>query len=382
MSLLALVVAFALPTGVVEAVRIDQVGLRPAVTVVTRGGSGAVGVRREGRDVILTVGASLPIGLAMPRVVPPLEGLSAAPEAEGTALRLTVAEYVPYQILRTETTISVVLGPVEPTSNQPLGEKRSAQELYPLIFAVPPDPALPDQEGFTTPSEGVPRRDEEDGIQVGFLRLRPAVFVSYVDAETSLFETPQPSRQRYFEIDPRLGLGLGLGVGTELQFFGGRLEIRYEPRFRPGTSLAALRRPSHFLTVNATVPVGSAVTLRASHQYVRGFLETTEVDPGREYFFDLGDFVRNRTEVGARVETGSRFDLDVAAQRDTLDIDDDAAFFDHRVDRLTAGLGYALRADLRAVLAYAVERVPRPERRPQAESQGSRLTLGDRKSVV
>jgi hypothetical protein len=375
-SLFALVLAFALPTGVVEAVRIEQAGLRPAVTVVTRGGSGAVSVRREGREVILTVGASLPIGLQMPRTVPPLEGLSAAPEGEGTALRLTVAEYVPYQILRTETAVSVVLGPVAPTSDEPLGEKRPAQELYPLIFAVPADPAMPDELGYTPPSEGVARRDEAEGFQVGFLRLRPAVMLNYVDAQTSLFDTPQPSRQRYFEIDPRLGLGMGLGIGTELAFFGGRLEIRYEPRFRPGVSLAALRRPSHSLTVNATVPVGSAVTLRAGHQYVSGFLETTVVDPGREYFFDLGPFVRNRTEAGARVETGSRFDLDVEAARETLDIEDSAAFFDHRVDRLSLELGYALRADLRTMLDYAVERVPRPDRRPQAESSASRLTLG------
>ena len=109
MSLLALVLAFALPTGVVEAVRIDLVGLRPALTVVTRGGSGAVGVQREGRDVLLRVGATLPDGVLLPSGVPPLEGLSARSDAEGTDFHLTVPESVPYQILRTGTTTSVVL---------------------------------------------------------------------------------------------------------------------------------------------------------------------------------------------------------------------------------------------------------------------------------
>src|SRR6185295_19260904 len=116
--------------------------------------------------------------------------------------------------------------------------------------------------------------------------------------------------------------------------------IQYEPRFRPGVSLAALRRPSQVLTVKATVPVGSAVALRASHNYTRGFLETTEVDPGREFFFNLGHFTRNATEVGARVDTGSRLDFDVAAARETVDIDDNSGFFDHSKDRLTVGSGY------------------------------------------
>jgi hypothetical protein len=374
-SLFALVLAFALPTGVVEAVRIDQVGLRPAVTVVTRGGSGAVGVRREGREVILTVGASLPIALRLPKEVPPLEGLSAAAEGEGTALRLTVPESVPYQILRTETTISVVLGPVEPTSEVPIGEKRSAQELYPLIFAVPAESESGEQAGETPWVEGAPRQDDErEGLYLGIIRLRPAVLLNYIDAETALLENPQPIRQRYFQIDPRLGLALGMG--TEFSIFGTRLEIRYEPRFRTGVSLDALRRPTHNLLVTASAPIGAAITLRGSHQYIRGFLETTDVDPGREYFFNLGNFTRNLTHVGARLQGGSPFDLDLAADRNKLDIEENSGFFDHQLDRLTVAPGYALRPDLRAVLSYAAERVPAPLLRPQAETAVNRFLLG------
>jgi hypothetical protein len=374
-SLFALVLAFALPTGVVEAVRIDEIGLRPAVTVVTRGGSGPVGVRREGREVVLTVGASLPVGLRLPKEVPPLEGLSAVQEGGATALRLTVPESVPFHFLRTETTISVVLGTVESTSAPPIGEKRSAKELYPLIFPMPGSDEPAEQPGATASEGGIDRRDDErEGFYLGIIRLRPSVLINYVDAATTLLATPQPVAQNYFEVQPRLGLGLGMG--TEFAFFGSTLEIQYEPRFRTGVSLEALRKPTHMFFARLTVPVGSAIKLRASHQYSKGFLETTQVDPGREYFFDLGNFTRNFTEVGARVETGSPLSLDVAADRDVVDIEDTAGFFDHRTERFRVTPTLAMRADLRATLTLSTERVPLPIRHPEAEAHTRRATLG------
>ena len=46
--------------------------------------------------------------------------------------------------------------------------------------------------------------------------------------------------------------------------------------------------------------------MRLSHRYTRATLETTVVDPGREYFFDLQRYTFNASNVFARVDLGAR----------------------------------------------------------------------------
>ena len=61
-----------------------------------------------------------------------------------------------------------------------------------------------------------------------------------------------------------------------------------------------MRRTSS--TPSIDVPVGPAIMVRASHHYANGLLETTEVDPGREYFFRLDAIHAQPDDGGAFAE--------------------------------------------------------------------------------
>jgi hypothetical protein len=82
------------------------------------------------------------------------------------------------------------------------------------------------------------------------------------------------------------------------------LAAEYEPRFRLLSDIPEVNETSHFLGVRLETPVGSRAVLRLGHRYTRAILETTVVDPGREYFFDLSLYTFNETTVAARTIWG------------------------------------------------------------------------------
>jgi len=135
-------------------------------------------------------------------------------------------------------------------------------------------------------------------------------------------------------------------------------------------------------TASVDVPFAAFVTLRGGFHFAKGLLETTEVDPGREYFFALTPFRRYQTQVGVTLNPGGLLGFDVDAIRDSTHIDETRGFFSHRVDTLSSRLNYQFGATSRAYLGYEFDRVPPAEERPLVESRASTVSLGVRGELV
>ncbi len=117
--------------------------------------------------------------------------------------------------------------------------------------------------------------------------------------------------------------------------------------------------------------------LSATEHFSQGVLEATEVDPGKEYFFDFGPFRRFATGVGGRIELGPRLSVDLGATWNDVNVDSDSSFFSYREQGAHAGLAYEISPNVRALLAYTYGRIPRSPDRPEAEAtaHGASLTL-------
>ncbi|HEV7500470.1 MAG TPA: outer membrane beta-barrel protein, partial [Vicinamibacteria bacterium] len=146
-------------------------------------------------------------------------------------------------------------------------------------------------------------------------------------------------------------------------------------RFRASTSFAILRRPTHLATATAALPIGPSLVLRGTYHFAHGLLETTEIDPGREYFFNLAPFTRHDAIVRAAFDPGGPLTLSVIGSRDHLHVEG-PGFFDHDLESLQAEARYELRENMNALLTFGLDRVPRPAERPVAEASGQSLTAG------
>jgi len=202
-----------------------------------------------------------------------------------------------------------------------------------------------------------PRR----GIYVGRTRITPSFQLLYVRAEGALFDTTAPVDDRYYELRPQLV--------AEMPVSSGFLRGAYQAHIRRGSSFELVNSTTtHLADASAQVPIGSALEIVASEHFARGVLETTEVDPGREYFFGLGRFTRHIHGAGVRLLPGGRTDAGIAASLDTVRVDDRSTFFDHERQIVSAQLGYEVRPDLRVGVGYSFTRLPPPQERPLAES--------------
>ena len=81
-------------------------------------------------------------------------------------------------------------------------------------------------------------------------------------------------------------------------------------------------------------------------------LETNEVDPGGEYFFDLGVFSRNTLDGSLRLGRGGRLGLELGGGYTTVTVDEQSSFYDYDTWWGRGGLGYELTPNLRATLLY------------------------------
>ena len=82
----------------------------------------------------------------------------------------------------------------------------------------------------------------------------------------------------------------GAGVTASTPVRDGLLTAEYEARLRYFSKIPQVGDTSHLAGARLDMPLGSRTLLRLSHRYTRATLETTVVDPGREYFFDLARF--------------------------------------------------------------------------------------------
>jgi hypothetical protein len=320
----------------------------------------------------------LPVHAEVAPAVEPSAKTEAAPAIESpvqTEGRPAAASPVPTAAAPAEPTVQTAPSAAPPVIPVPRAEfpsasaARDVRDLYAKI--LPPPAGAGPEEGARV--EGgvdepvVPR----EGFYFGPVRVRPTLVTSYIDADTALLDTPQPVRDSYFQIEPRLVCDTGPPVAGSRRF-----ELIYTPRFRTRASFAELRSATHVLNASIDIPVGPTVVVHAGHHYANGVLETTEVDPGREYFFRLAPFTRHETTGGISLRSGGRLALGVTGTRDAVRLAEDAGFFDHRRDSAAGILDYELGSVSRAYLRYQWDRVPPSVERPIIESRASSVVAG------
>jgi hypothetical protein len=361
---LALLAAFAATAGAEEpelrAVRLTNLDYRPALRLLIAPELPAGEVVREGDYVLIKVRGAAADPLALPKVEPPLEEILLDRQPGQSVLKVKVAPEVPFEASHEPGMLTVVFG------EQPAPELRGpvTLELYARLFP-PPGGA----EGVATAPEAAPVAGASEGITVGRLTLRPYVSASYVDADVLAFSSPVPVRDQYLQVAPGVTASLPIGQGT--------LAAEYEPRLRFFSSIPEVGETSHFAGARLELPLGSRTLVRLAHRYTRATLETTVVDPGREYFFDLERYTYNESMALARVDVGARMWVEGEGRIrwNRFDEGREAGFFDYDNRALRGGLGYDIASDLRATVSYSYDRLPPSPDRAVVES-GAHSVIG------
>ncbi len=349
-------------TARVLAVRVTAAGSRQALHVLCSRPVAGANVERQGSEVVVALDAEAPDSLTEPPATPPLEAIRIVRRPGGVSLWVRVAPEVPFEVRRQETLITVFFGG-EGAGRPTPPPTAPVEELFPKLF-----PSSAGEAGERTEERPSGLGAETRGaLSLGSLSLRPGLTLSYVDADVAGGSGPTPVRDRYLQIQP--------GLMAEMPVFDGKVQASYEPRLRSFSSYPEVGTTTHLANASLDLPVGTSLTFRASEHFAHGILETTEVDPGREYFFALGRFTRWSTDLGARWELGGRLGLDLGAGWNQVSFDTASSFFPYSSYSLRAGLGYEVTPSLRAVLGYTYDGVPRPDRRPLAESTANSVGL-------
>ncbi len=232
----------------------------------------------------------------------------------------------------------------------------SVSELYPQLF---PSGAPVSQPEPVVLSD-VPEPSEDAGAVLGPFRVRASVDARYVDADTFIGEEAEATRDSYLEVQPRVLAAAPVGAGA--------FTLEYAPVFRAFATYDQVNSSSHQLGAGLELPVGGRVTLRARDRFQNGVLDTRVVDPGGEYFFGLGRFNRNDFDAGASIVVGPRMSVELGGALGTVHFTEPSSFFDYDTRLVSAGLGFELTPNLRAVASYVYDSVPLPDERPEAES--------------
>ena len=346
----------------VRAVRATTLDLRPALRVLTSEGVPPGEVVREGDFVLLRIAGRAPEGLVLPAVDPPLEGVAIEREDTHTLVRVKVAPEVPFEASHEPGMLTVVFGEL------PAPELRGpvTPELYMRLFPIPAQDTGP-----AGPADGL-AGGGPDGLRIGRVTLRPYVSAAWVDADVAAFSSPVPVPDQYLQLGP--------GVTASTPVGDGMLTAEYEARLRFFSDIPQVGETSHMAGARLDLPLGSRTLVRLGHRYTRATLETTVVDPGREYFFDLSRFTYNEGSALARIDLGARLWAEGEGRWawNRFDERQDSGFFDYDNRTLRAGLGYDIGSDLRATVSYSYERLPPSPDREIVESTAHSVlgTLG------
>jgi hypothetical protein len=233
----------------------------------------------------------------------------------------------------------------------------SVAELYSRLFPTGA-PEAPREEAVPPPEVIEP--GQETGAAFGPFRVRASVDARYVDADTFVESTATPTRDSYLEVQPRVAAVAPVGDG--------HLTLDYMPVFRALATYDDVNSSSHSLGARIDLPVGYRLTLRAGDRFRSGVLDTRVVDPGGEYFFGLGHFQRNDADANLSIMVGPRLSVELGGALGTVRFQEESNFFDYDNRMATAGFGFELTPNLKAVASYVYDEVPRPEERPEAEA--------------
>jgi hypothetical protein len=280
---------------------------------------------------------------------PPATGLAAPPAATPAA--------PPSAAPQTGTAeLAKKLFPASPDESQ-AGTSGSVGDLYSRLFPTGPPEAAPEE---PVPLPEIIEPGQETGVSVGPFRVRASLDARYVDADTFVEATAVPTKDQYLEVQPRLATVAPVG--------GGRFTLDYAPVFRAFATYDDVNSSSHALVAGIDLPVGSRVNLRAGDRFRAGTLDTRVVDPGGEYFFGLGHFRRNDADAGASIMVGPRLSVELGGAVGMVRFQETSNFFDYDTWSATAGFGFELTPNLKAVASYVYDAVPTPEQRPEAEA--------------
>lgn len=249
----------------------------------------------------------------------------------------------------------------------PTATTGAVSDLYPRLFPTAAPQAQPEE---VLPPPEVVEPWQEEGLALGPFRVRASVDARYVDADTFVESTAVPTKDSYLAVQPRVAAVAPIGEG--------RFTLDYSPVFRAFATYDDVNSSSQALGAQVDLPVGSRVTLRAGDRFQAGILDTRVVDPGGEYFFGLGHFRRNDVNAGARITVGPRLSVELGGALGTVRFQEPADFFPYDTRSASAGLGFELTPNLKAVASYVYDDVPRPDERPEAEltANSALLSLG------
>jgi hypothetical protein len=360
---LAAILALAAGRPVVREVVLEPDAPRPTLTVAASGALAMPEIGRKDDRLTLTWDADLAPGTVLPGPHPPLRAVRLEPRAGRLVLEMTIDSAVPHQVEVMGEKVRVTFG----AQPQP---SRDVAALWTSLFPAPAEPEVVPEaapaESAPAPGAGSEDRAPQDGVQLGPVLLQPALEAVFVSAD-STFVSPEPVRDDYFELRPKIAALAGLRAGT--------LSADYEARWRRASSFDNVRDTTHLVNAGLEVPVGPRLTLRASDHFARGTLETREVDPGGEYFFGLGPFRRNRVGLQGRLQTSGRLRAEMASFWEDIQVDDSANFFDYGRRTLEGRVAYELGPRLTAALALSRERIPPPIERPLVDTTARALAV-------
>jgi hypothetical protein len=155
------------------------------------------------------------------------------------------------------------------------------------------------------------------------------------------------------------------------------LGLSYQPSFRLFSGYSEVEAPFQLFTAGLSLPVGPSVNVSVNERFSQGTLETREVDPGNEYFFDLSRYTRNAVDGSVAIEMGSRLGLNFGGgwNHVTFALNDPGeGFVPYDIYVARAGAFYELTPKLRASLDYGYGRVPASEARPLVESTANSVS--------
>ncbi len=348
-------------------VRLERVAERLSLVLSVPEQAPRLSVARDGAEVVVRFEMRPAQAPVLPAPEAPIEDLRVVLGPRRFELRARVDPRLAFEVQRESGRIAVVFGarPDETPS-----ASADFQSLYGSLFPGESGHAELGDPGLEAGAPGA--ASDYDGLRLGPLRLRPALLLGWVDGATTFGPTPQPVRDGYLQIEPRLG------ASVQARLLGqGQVRASYEPVLRTNPALRAARRMAHEFDAGLDQPLGSALVLRGSAHLVWDVLDTTEVDPGREYFFALGRYRRDLYGAGLRFKGAGRLDVDLSGTWQRVRFAEQAYFFDYRRQGLLAELGYEVSPNLRAGLGYVYDDVPAPRERREAQSRahGARFAL-------
>ena len=339
---------------------------------------------REGADVVVRI-AAIPVDrLVLPATGGPVESFTLGTDAVFT-LRVKVTPGWNHEIVRESASFVLILRPVHavtsptPSSTPLLPDARAGtpdpDTLYRQLFPSLDNPTPPQSEAGLAADENWYSSFRWLGLQV-----RPWVAVSYVDGSSTLVQVNEVTKDHYLVIQPNLGIGLSPRIGGS----EGRWKANYTPRFRRLVDLQLPHLTSHFFDAGVDQPLASLGSVYATYHHSRGVLETSEIDPGREYGIgrnrvadsSLEQFKRNSLGLGARFEflVDTLADVNVDETRvvygDRRNSLSERAFFDYKSRTLNASIKRGLGEGRFVGLVFSLVDNPAQKERRQIEGRG------------